>query len=298
MEWTDGRVVVMRPEAVATGAIVSGNDNHHAKSGTDLITGHDVFIYVARGEGSYRAGGRTGRLGPDTLIAAPAGTLALSLDDERELYIVAARRPALATGDESAFSPLLERRLSPMEGRRWKERMSESADRAAAGHFGMDDIRGLRNAVHPFVWKREPHPARSLLQDVFESIWTRIAEPLTLESLAREVGYTPNYLNDLTRLHTGRALGAWIADMRMDRARAALEQTELSVAEIGVNCGYDDPAYFSRAFRRVHGVPPATWRIASRPVDSRYAAVTIPIDVLHEIELRGAQSQPAYSFAS
>jgi AraC-like DNA-binding protein len=296
MDWTDGRIVVMRPDAVATGAIVSGNDNHHAKP--DLITGHDVFIYVARGEGSYRAGGRTGRLRPGTLLAAPAGTLALTLDDERELYIVAARRPAVESSEGSSFSPLLERQLSPIEGRRWKERMSESADRAAAGRFGMDDIRGLRDAVHPFVWKREPHPARALLQDVFESIWTRIAEPLTLEGLAREVGYTPNYLNDLTRLHTGRALGAWIADMRMDRARAALEQTELSVAEIGANCGYDDPAYFSRAFRRVHGVPPATWRIASRPVDSRYAAVTLPIDVLHEIELRGAQAQPSYSFAS
>ena len=34
--------------------------------------------------------------------------------------------------------------------------------------------------------------------------------------------------------------------------------------EIGAACGYDDPAYFSRAFRRVHGIPPALWRAAHR----------------------------------
>ena len=75
-----------------------------------------------------------------------------------------------------------------------------------------------------------------------------MAEPLSLERLAGDVGYTANYLNDLTRLHTGRPLGGWIAEMRMFRARTALEQTDLPVADIGVMCGYDDPAYFSRFF--------------------------------------------------
>jgi AraC-like DNA-binding protein len=298
MDPTDGRIVVMRPDAVATGAVIQGDEDQHSKAGTELITGHDLFLFVARGEGTYRVNGRSGILRPNTLVSVPAGTFACTLNDDREMYIVAVRDQAGPAGDVNAFSPFLERQLSASEGRRWHARMMESADSAAAGRFGAGDVARLKSAVLPYIWKREPHAAQETLHDLFASIWERVAEPLTLEGLAREVGYTANYLNDLTRVHTGRALGSWIAEMRMAQARAALEHTDLSVAEIGVNCGYDDPAYFSRAFRRAHGVPPATWRIAARPVDSRYAAVTISIDLLHEIEMAQTLPQRAYSFAS
>jgi transcriptional regulator GlxA family with amidase domain len=164
MDSTDGRIVIMRPDAVAAAAVISDEVTEHSKTGTALIVGHDLVIFVA----------------------------------------------------------------------------------------------------------------------VFASIWTHMAEPLTLERLAADVGYTANYLNDLTRLHTGRPLGVWIAEMRMARARTALEHTDLPVAEIGVMCGYDDPAYFSRA----------------RPVDSRHAEVAIPLDVLQELETLRMLSQRAYSFAS
>jgi AraC-like DNA-binding protein/mannose-6-phosphate isomerase-like protein (cupin superfamily) len=293
-----GRIVVMRPDAIATAAVIDGETSPHDKTGTEIITGHDVFLFVARGEGSYQANGRTSVLRPNTLISAPAGTLACSLSEDRELYVVAVRDPVEAPDDPSAFSPFLEQHFSPSEGNRWRHRMMEYADRAASGRFGFDDVRRLKNAVLPYVWKREPHAAQGTLQSLFASIWTRLAQPLTLDGLARDVGYTANYLNDLTREHTGRALGSWIADMRMARARAALELTDLPVADIGVSCGYDDPAYFSRAFRRAHGVPPATWRIGTRPYDSRYAGVTIPMEVLHELETSRALPQRAYSFAS
>lgn len=275
-----------------------GNSSQRAKHGAELITGHDLFLFVAAGEGTYSANGRTGLLRPNTLVAASAGTFTCDLGDDHEMYIVAMRAPADRPDDPNVFSPFLERQLSTSEGRRWRERMAEYAERAAAGNFGIDDIHDVRNAVFPYIWKREPHAAQATLQDLFASVWAHLAEPLTLERLARDAGYTANYLNDLSREHTGRSLGAWIAEMRMARARVALEHTDLSVADIGVSCGYDDPAYFSRAFRRAHGVPPATWRIATRPGDSRYADVTIPIDVLHEIEASRARPQRAYSFAS
>lgn len=298
MESTAGRIVVMQPDALATAAVVNGAVGTPAKSGTELITGHDVVLFVARGEGSYSTNGRTAVLRPNTLISAPAGTFACSLSGDREMYIVALREPVTAPDDPSAFMPFLERQLSASDGRRWKNRMMAVADRAAGGRFDAEDVRRLKSAVLPYVWKREPHAVQATLQELFSSIWSHLAQPLTLEGLARDVGYTANYLNDLTREHTGRALGSWIAEMRMARARAALEYTNLPIAEIGASCGYDDPAYFSRAFRRAHGVPPATWRIGTRPQDSRYAGVTMPIELLHEIEMSRALPRRAYSFAS
>jgi transcriptional regulator GlxA family with amidase domain len=194
--------------------------------------------------------------------------------------------------------PFFIRELSAADGRAWHQRMADVAARAAAGRFDAADVTRLKNAALPHVWQHDSNKARRTLHAVFESIWAQLATPLTLERLAAEAGYTANYLNDLTRMHTGRAVGRWITEMRMARARVALEQTDAPVADVGVACGYDDPAYFSRVFRRAHGVPPHTWRIAARPVDARHTSVTIPLATFQEMEHLRASAQRTYSFAS
>jgi AraC family transcriptional regulator, transcriptional activator of pobA len=299
MHTLDGWIVVMRPGASAAGTAVRSTPSRAAqKPGKNLIAGHTQLLFVARGEGTYRVHNRSGVLRPNTLLAAPAGAFACEVSDEHELYVVVVREAVGGIDDKHAFSPFIERRLSTSDGRRWKETMADFTDRASSGRIGSTDVQKLQDALVPYVWRREPNDARKALTGVFDSIWENIAEPLTLERLATGVGYTANYLSDLMREHTGRALGSWIADMRMARARAALEHTDLPVAEVGASVGYDDAAYFSRAFRLAHGVPPATWRIATRPIDARHSDVTIPIDVVHELERRAVLPQRAYSFAS
>jgi AraC-like DNA-binding protein len=297
MDWNDDRVVVLAPDAVATATVVDRSHDSHGKQGTDLIAGHDSFLFVANGEGTYTINGRSGILRPNTLIAAPAGRIACALSDDRELYVITMRDRSVTPEDQRSFIPFFERRLSVAEGRRWLDRMSDLAERATAGRFSDADVARIKDDALPYIWQRESLNAHDTLRSLFDFIWEHLAAPLSLEQLAAGAGYTANYLNDLTRMHTGRALGRWITDMRMARARVALEQTELPVADIGTLCGYEDPAYFSRAFRREYGVPPATWRIAARPVDARHSSVALPIDVLHEHELRRLP-QRVYSFAS
>ena len=294
----DGRVLVMAPDSVAEGIVVDPSHIAQHKNGTELVTGHDGFLFLARGEGTYRINGHEGVMRPNTLIAAPAGTLACTLSDDRELYVVSVRDREVTLDDQRAFIPFLEKQLSPEDGRMWRERMADAAHRAEQGLFSDADVAALKNAALPYIWQRESRPAQEMLRSLFSFIWDHIAMPLSLETLAADAGYTANYLNDLTRAHTGRALGRWITDMRMARARVALEQTETPIAEIGIACGYDDPAYFSRVFRRAHGVPPATWRIAKRPVDARYGRVALEMAQMQEFELRGLAPQRTYSFAS
>jgi AraC family transcriptional regulator, transcriptional activator of pobA len=51
----------------------------------------------------------------------------------------------------------------------------------------------------------------------------------------------------------------------MAQARRLLVETDLGVEEVGRSVGYDDPGYFVRSFRRIHGVTPRAWRRAGRP---------------------------------
>lgn len=49
-------------------------------------------------------------------------------------------------------------------------------------------------------------------------------------------------------------------ELRLERARHLLVQTELSVIEIAIACGFSSPGHFSRVYRTHYGVSPVTQR--------------------------------------
>ena len=49
--------------------------------------------------------------------------------------------------------------------------------------------------------------------------------------------------------------------IRINAARSLLANTDLKISEISIRCGFDDPYYFSRIFKKVVGLPPKEYRI-------------------------------------
>lgn len=62
----------------------------------------------------------------------------------------------------------------------------------------------------------------------------------------------------------------YLAGWRMHLARNLLSESTLGLAEIGGRIGYDSETAFSRAFRRVVGTPPATWRQTNHASEHSY----------------------------
>jgi len=278
MNVTDSRIVVTRPDGAAAGLAVAPRPGKVA-DGAALIAGQSFLIFVASGTGRYQAGRTRGALRPNMLVSAPAGTFRCEPDDDcMEMYVVVGGERAADPDDPQAFAPAFERRLDDIDGRRWRDRMAEAAIDAERGLLSIGEAQQISCDAMPLVWRPGRDAARELTRRVFERVWERIAEPISLESLADEMGYTPNYLNDLARAATGRPIGAWIADLRLNRARAYLESTDLPIAGVAAACGFDDPSYFARVFRAAHGVTPATWRLSARPGDPRFADVAIPFE--------------------
>ena len=102
------------------------------------------------------------------------------------------------------------------------------------------------------------------LERVFDVIERRFREPLTTSDVAGAVGLTPGYLTTVVRERTGRTVGDWITERRMAAARDLLTSTQLSAEQVAERVGYDDPRYFTRRFRRAHGLPPGSWRRQGR----------------------------------
>jgi AraC-like DNA-binding protein len=77
---------------------------------------------------------------------------------------------------------------------------------------------------------------------------------------ANQLGITPGHLNTLCRSHTQRSAGAMIRARIMLEARKLLLYSDLSAAAVGEKLGFDDPAYFTRFFRREAGCVPTRLR--------------------------------------
>ena len=82
---------------------------------------------------------------------------------------------------------------------------------------------------------------------------------ITLELAADAVGLSPNRLSRLFVEETGKGFSDYLIQFRIERAKAMLLLPEASIKQVSVACGYPDPNYFSRLFKKVTGLTPTAF---------------------------------------
>ncbi|MEI8078401.1 MAG: helix-turn-helix transcriptional regulator, partial [bacterium] len=83
---------------------------------------------------------------------------------------------------------------------------------------------------------------------------------LSVRRLAVALGCSADYLSTQFRRESGVCLAEYINRQRLSHAKQLLTATGLKVSEVAWACGYRDPGYFIRQFRRHEGVTPLVWR--------------------------------------
>jgi AraC-like DNA-binding protein len=86
------------------------------------------------------------------------------------------------------------------------------------------------------------------------------AEAWTVEELGRRVGLSRSALHERFAGIVGQTPMEYLANWRIQAGAALLRDTTSTVASIALEVGYQSEASFARAFKRVVGTPPATWR--------------------------------------
>jgi len=86
----------------------------------------------------------------------------------------------------------------------------------------------------------------------------------TVESMAGQIGVSASRLHALFQQESGQTPRAWLAGVRIARARHLLAQTAVPIAELAGLCGYADQSALTRAMRRATGTTPALWRRQAR----------------------------------
>lgn len=128
----------------------------------------------------------------------------------------------------------------------------EEPSGAAAAGFAWRLIRELEEGGR----RRSPglaRRARFLMDHHFGS-------PLGVMEVAEELRVSRSTLFREFRREFGCSPKVFLDRRRMELAEQLLLETSRSVKEITFDCGFSSEAYFSRAFRKVHGTPPLKWR--------------------------------------
>lgn len=88
-----------------------------------------------------------------------------------------------------------------------------------------------------------------------------IAEPgRSVTDCARQLGVSAGHLHSLVKQATGRTPGRLIRQQQTLTAKLLLARTDLTVRQVSKECGFGDPAYFCRFFRRETGMTPGEFR--------------------------------------
>lgn len=102
--------------------------------------------------------------------------------------------------------------------------------------------------------------------EVLARIDRHLAEPISVERLARWGAVSTPTLQRWFRARFSCSASAYVTRLRLERARTLLLHGDLTIASISERVGIADHNYFARLFRRHHGAAPAAWRAAHRPV--------------------------------
>ncbi|MGP0171863.1 GlxA family transcriptional regulator [Pseudomonas sp. NCHU5208] len=82
-------------------------------------------------------------------------------------------------------------------------------------------------------------------------------QPLSSEALANKVGISLRQLERLFRHHLHTTPSAFYLGLRLDKARQLLRQSDLSVLEVSLACGFESSSYFSRCYKAHFDVTPS-----------------------------------------
>ena len=73
--------------------------------------------------------------------------------------------------------------------------------------------------------------------------------PVSTFALAESIKVTRRQLERLFRLHLNDTPSNFYLGIRLEKARQLLRQSELSVLEVSIACGFESPSYFTRSYR-------------------------------------------------
>ncbi len=94
------------------------------------------------------------------------------------------------------------------------------------------------------------------LSQVIQMMEKNIEEPISPSILAKDVGMSTRQLERLFRRYLNRSPKRYYMELRLQKARNLLMQTDMSVINVALACGFASPSHFSKCYRAHYNTTP------------------------------------------
>ena len=100
-----------------------------------------------------------------------------------------------------------------------------------------------------------------LIQEAVRYIRHHYAEDIAVADVAVHIGMSESWLTKRFKQECGQSVVNFLLDVRVEKAKALLAQTDKLVLEIASEVGFENSGYFISVFRRLVGMTPKAYRI-------------------------------------
>lgn len=87
-----------------------------------------------------------------------------------------------------------------------------------------------------------------------------VSEPLSVADMAKRANLSPSRFAAVFRQEFGTSPHQYFLGLRIEHAQELLRATDLPLQEVGAYCGFADVHHFAKAFKKIAGVTPGTFR--------------------------------------
>ena len=108
-------------------------------------------------------------------------------------------------------------------------------------------------------WREEAEQVK-IIREIHDRLTEHMEQRVTIEELSHRYLINPTTLKTVFKEVYGNSLAAHMKEHRMEKAAALLRETDMSVAEIAGQVGYESQSKFTAAFKEQFGQLPTAYR--------------------------------------
>ena len=102
--------------------------------------------------------------------------------------------------------------------------------------------------------------SNTVMSRIIADIQEGYTQDISLALLSEKYSISSSHLSALIKRELGLSFSEYITAKRMQKARELLKDEQLSIESIAEAVGYHDYFYFTKVFKKSHGISPSKYR--------------------------------------
>lgn len=174
------------------------------------------------------------------------------------VVIIISGHPDFSYAQRALQFGVVEYLLKPLDKAKLVEAVEMALKREEAKHRIEQMERLVDTKLLETVGQEKRYNAQ--VQEAIHYLDTHLHEPLTMRDIADHLHLNASYFSVLFKEQTGLTFSEYLTRRRVQRAKEMLTNTQLTIAEIAEQVGYQTAKYFVKVFRSIEDTSPGQYR--------------------------------------